>query len=374
MTNIPYFILLACVLVLNISVLYSYFLVCDIKTNETVHNDLAPVILKKAYCVQALTFLTGSAALFYFSDDKIWFRISGIAVFPTLLLLFFLSGYLKGKSKILTALSLITELAGMLLFTFNLSGFSIFSNSSLSVAAVKISAGCIWFVVFQFFRLLSARFDSLIVIQSLHIGFSSLLVLLLLPFTPVPLLQLCGILLPIMLMLAPFYCILQTVLPLTENMRNFFCLLLTGLAFFTIPAGHWGVGVLMSGYILFEIAVVVIHFMLNLIKKKKKPLFFHDNLMEKNASAAHIVVYYNFLASGLLFFAVYINQSLQVIILAVFMYFKMYLNIMSPKTANTGIIDLFKEAKKTAVSSIEQTSQTITDLKQTFSPKQGKDK
>ena len=175
-------------------------------------------------------------------------------------------------------------------------------------------------------------------------------------------------------MLAPFYCILQTVLPLTENMRNFFCLLLTGLAFFTIPAGHWGVGVLMSGYILFEIAVVVIHFMLNLIKKKKKPLFFHDNLMEKNASAAHIVVYYNFLASGLLFFAVYINQSLQVIILAVFMYFKMYLNIMSPKTANTGIIDLFKDAKKTAVSSIEQTSQTITDLKQTFSPKQGKDK
>ena len=71
MTNIPYFILLACVLVLNISVLYSYFLVCDIKTNETVHNGFAPVILKKAYCVQALTFLIGAAALFYFSYPDI---------------------------------------------------------------------------------------------------------------------------------------------------------------------------------------------------------------------------------------------------------------------------------------------------------------
>ena len=373
MTNIPYFVLLACVLVLNISVLYSYFLACDIKTNETVHNDFAPVTLKKAYCVQALTFLIGAAALFYFSADKTWFDASGIMYFPTLLFLFFLTGFFKRKSKIPTVLSVIIELSGIICFTFFLPDFSVLSDR-FQPAAVKVSAGCIWFIVFQFFRLLSVRFDSLIVIQSIHIGFSSLLILLIFPFTPASLLQLCAILFPIMLMLVPFYCIFHAVLPLSENLRNFFCLLLTGLAFFTIPAGKWGMGVLMSGYILFEMAVVIVHFTLNLIKKRKRPLFFHDNLMEKNASAAHIVAYYNFLASGLLFFAVYINQSLQIIILAVFMYFKMYLNIMSPKTANTGIIDLFKEAKKTAVSSIEQTSQTITDLKQTFSPKQGKDK
>jgi len=156
-------------------------------------------------------------------------------------------------------------------------------------------------------------------------------------------------------------------------MRNIFCLLLTGLAFFMIPAGYWGIGILMVGYVLFEIVVGACHFVINLFKKEKTPLFFYDGLLNKASESdiIYVVSYYNFLSVGLMFFLVYLHLQFQLVLFAVFLYSKMYLNIMSPKTAGTGVLDLFREAKKTAVTGIAETSKTLSELKETYQSKKG---
>lgn len=369
MNTFPYFIFLVCLLVLNITVLYGYFLSNDIKMNETVHNGYVPPTLKRAYSIQAFSLLAGSLVLFYFSDDKTWFYESKFLYFSGMLILFYLFGFLERRSKILSFLCFLLEWAGITGFVFLLPEFPLLTRTDLPPEAMRALLGTGWFVLFIFFRILSGRFDGLVELQSLHIGFTSLLILIFLSFNPLSLLQMGFLFFPVMLMLTPFYCVFRYILPLNSGVLNFFCLFLTGFSFFMVPTGNWGVCLLTSGYILFELAVVIFHFLLNRIIKEKKPLLFYENLLQKvslKSEAVRIIIYYNFLAAGLTFFMCYINLQLQVIVLSLFFYFKMYMNILSPKAARTGVIDLFTEAKKTAENGISETSRAVSDLKRTY--------
>ena len=375
MNTVPYFIFLVCLLVLNISVLYIYFLSNDIKMNETVHSDYVPPALKMAYPVQALSLFAGIIVLFYFSDNKTWFFESRFLHFSGLLLLFGLFGFLEKRSKILSFFIFLLEWGAITGFVFLLPEFPLLTQTTLPAEAVRAMIGTGWFVIFKFFQILSGRFDGIVELQSLHIGFTSLLIFLLLPYTPVSLLQTGAMLFPVMLMLTPFYCVFHYLLPLNRCMQNFFCLFLTGLAFFTVPAGHWGTGVLMTGYVIFELAVVILHFLFNRISKIKKPLFFYENLLKKNPlkeETVRVVIYYNFLSAGLTFFMIYINLQFQVVVLAAFFYFRMYMNIFNPKNIKTGVFDLFREAKKTAKDGITESSQALSDLKKSYQSIKGK--
>lgn len=377
MTTFHYFIFLAVLLVLNVAVLYSYFFYRELNVREEIHNGFVLPVLKHAYLIQAATLLIGMTALFYFTPDKIWFYESKFLYFLSLTLLFGAIGLLSEKSKYLVCLF---EISGTVGFMFLLPE-NIFSAFPLSVPIVRVLAGLAWFIVYKLFCVISDQFEEIILIQSLHIGFSALLVLIFLPVLPVPLLQACGILLPIMFMLTPFSCVLQYTMPINGCLRNVYCLLLTGLAFFTLPTENWSAGILMTSYILFELAVIIFHFISNLFSKDKKPLFFFENLMKKvdlKEPLIRVVVYYNFLTDGLLLFLIYLNLQVQIIILVVLLYTKMYMNIMNPKSTNVGIIDLFKEGKKTAITSIKETSQAISELKKVYAkdadPKEEKGK
>ena len=145
------------------------------------------------------------------------------------------------------------------------------------------------------------------------------------------------------------------------------------MAFFTIPSGDWGVGFLMIIYILLELIVSTCSFIKNLIQRKKEPLFFFEKLIRKNVikyNMFRLIIHYNFISSGIILLIIYSGMSSQLSILASILYLKMYLNIMSPETAQTGLIDLFKEAKKTAKTSISETSQAISELKEAYKNKE----
>ncbi len=374
MNTIPYFLFLTGLLVLNITVLYTYFLTRDIKTNETIHNAYVAPSLKQAYPLQAFTLLTGIAFLFCFSADKEWFYTSKTLYFGGLLTLFWLSGFAEGKSKLFSVLCFILEATGITGFIFLLPDFPLLTQTSLPPEAVRILIATGWFFVFKFFCRLAGRFEGLIELQSIHIGISSLLIF---PeSSPVSLFQTGIILLPVSLALIPFRYVFHYALPLSNGIRNFFCLLLTGLAFFTVPADSWETGAMMIGYILFEAVVTAFHFIFNIIRKKKTPLFFYENLLEKGLSKEkiiHIIVRYNLLTAGLIFFMLRIQLQFQIFVLNIFFYLKLYLKIMSPQVAKTGIIDLFKEAKKTAKDGLRETSEMFSDLKKTYSKKEKSD-
>ncbi|MBR1777456.1 MAG: hypothetical protein IJ752_02575 [Alphaproteobacteria bacterium] len=372
MTNIYYFIFLACLLFLNIAVLYSYFLSHEFKENEKIHNEHIVLTLKLAYPIQVFSLIIGAFALFYFSSDKAWFYEIRFLYFLGLALIVGLFGLLPQKTKALTVICCIPELAAIIGFAFLLPENDLWTATSLPPWTIRVLFGTIWFIIYKFFNILSDRFDGIFVIQSIHMGFAALIVFLLLSFAPVSWLHVNGMLLPIMLMLTPFYCIFQYKMPITNSIRNIFCLLLTGLAVLTIPAGQWGLGVLMISYILFELAFVIFHFPFNLFKKEKEPLFFFENLMNKTPfkeNVIRIIMHYNFLTDGLIFILIYLNLQAQVVALTILLYLKMYMNIMSPDTARTGILDLFKEAKKTAQISIKESTQAFSDLKQAYNNK-----
>ncbi|MBO4644870.1 MAG: hypothetical protein J5716_09720 [Alphaproteobacteria bacterium] len=372
MTTGSYFIFLACLLFLNIVALYGYFLSSKASFFETVYEAPTSFSLKQAYLIQALSLLVGFIALFCFSSEKEWFFKSDFLYFLGLTVLFGIIGLIPEKLKALIVLNSLLELAGITGFVFLLPESASFIRTDFPAFVNQLLIGMAWFVIYKFFCILANRFEGIIVIQSLHIGFASLLFYAFLPATLIPLFQVNGLLLPLMLMLAPFYCIFQCELPLNRILRNFFCLLLTGLIFFTIPLGFWGISLLMGSYIFFELIVVIFHFLTNLGQKEKRPLFFFENLKEKSnlkRDVVRVVMHYNFLMDGLVFFIVYLNLQIQFVVLAILLYLKMYMNIMNPISINSGLFELLKGAKKTAQIGISGTSQAVSDLKEIYSKK-----
>lgn len=149
----------------------------------------------------------------------------------------------------------------------------LFSKIDLPEPAVRAGAALIWFGLFKFLLVLN-QFEGLIAAQAFHIGFSSLLLLVLTSFSFVSLLQINGMLCVLIFMLAPFYYILQYDLPLKGASANILSFLVTGLSFLMIMTGNWGVGVLIMAYILFELAILCYRFSKILFSGRKLPFSF----------------------------------------------------------------------------------------------------
>lgn len=373
MSTFHYFIFLTCLTFLNIAVLYTYFALKDAKFNEVVRNEYCTLSLEKAYFIQALFLLAGAFSLFYFSSDKKWFDEVRFLPFLSLLCLVGFLGLFSEKSKISVILSTVLEWGGIIGFVSLLPENPLFKIISLPEPYVQILIGSIWFLIYKFFCFLSNRFKEVILIQSFHIGLSSFFILLLISFDSAALPQIACILLPLTIFLFPLCCIFKYELPLKSGVQNIFCLFITGISFFTIPSGNWGVGFLMIIYVLFEFFVATFSLAKRLIKRNKEPLFFFEKLMNKNISrnnTIYLIMHYNFLSGGIMLLILYSGISYQLSILSAILYLKMYLNILSPETAKSGIIDLFKEAKKTAKTSISETSKAFSDLKKVYGNKE----
>ena len=188
MTLTSYFIFLACLLFFNIAVLYCYFLHYETNLNENIHNEHVTLTLKYAYFIQITSLLIGYVFLFFFSEDKTWFYETNFLYFLGLVILFALFGFLN-KLKGGIVLSSLFELAGIIGFIFLLPEINLPFKTSLPHEAILALTGLGWFVFYKFFCILADRFEEIISLQSLHMGFSVFPILLFLTYSPIPLLQ-----------------------------------------------------------------------------------------------------------------------------------------------------------------------------------------
>lgn len=371
MTLLHYFIFLGCLLAFNVAVLYSYFLRCEMKEFEQIHNRTFTPSLPKAYPILIFSFLAGAAALFYFTPDKTWFFESKFLYFSGLAVIFAVLGFIPTDKKTGKTIKALLELAGIAGFVFiTPDNGGLFSKIDLPPQAVRAGAALIWFVLFKFLLVLN-QFEGLIAAQAFHIGFSSLLLLLLTSFSFISLLQINGMLCVLIFMLTPFYYILQYELPLKKASANILSFFLTGLSFLMIMTGNWGAGILIMAYVLFELIIVIYRFIGNLFSRQKAPLFFFETLQEKGIFSERIlglVIRYNFLMSGFAFFSVYLSIQVQAVLLAVLFYIKLYFNIMD-SGQKASLTDLYKQAKKDIRKGLTGTGRTITELKEKYQAK-----
>ena len=371
MTLLHYFIFLGCLLAFNVAVLYTYFLRCEMREFEQIHNRSFTPALPKAYPILIFSFLAGAAALFYFTPDKTWFFESKFLYFSGLAVVFAVLGFIPADKKTGKIIKALPELAGIAGFVFIMpDNGDLFSKIDLPEPAVRAGAALIWFGLFKFLLALN-QFEGLIAAQAFHIGFSSLLLLVLTSFSFVSLLQINGMLCVLVFMLTPFYYILQYDLPLKGASANILSFLITGLSFLMIMAGNWGAGVLLMAYVLFEMAIFVYRFAGNLFSRKKTPLFFFETLQERGIFSERIiglVIRYNFLMSGLAFFSVYLLIQTQAVVLAALFYIKLYFNVMNVGQ-KASLTDLYKQAKKDARTGLMNTSSMITNLKEKYQAK-----
>lgn len=371
MTLLHYFIFLGCLLAFNVAVLYSYFLRCEMKEFEQIHNRTFTPALPKAYPILIFSFLAGAAALFYFTPDKTWFFESKFLYFSGLAIIFAVLGFIPADKKTGKTVKALLELAGIAGFVFiTPDNGGLFSKIDLPPQAVRAGAALIWFILFKFLLVLN-QFEGLIAAQAFHIGFSSLLLLVLTSFSFISLLQINGMLCVLVFMLTPFYYILQYELPLKKASANILSFFVTGLSFLMIMTGNWGAGILIMAYVLFELIIVIYRFIGNLFSRQKASLFFFETLQERGIFSEKIlglIIRYNFLMSGFAFFSVYLSIQVQAVLLAVLFYIKLYFNIMNPGQ-KASLTDLYKQAKKDIRKGLTGTGRTITELKEKYQAK-----
>ena len=132
---------------------------------------------------------------------------------------------------------------------------------------------------------------------------------------------------------------------------------------------------LLIGYIIFELVVVICYFCSNLLKRQKIPLFFFENLLNRTPyrkNVIHVIAHYNSLIDGVIFLLVVSDMQIQILLLTILLFIKMYMNIMIPDN-KTGIKDLFKGAKETAQTGFTETVQAVSFLKETYAKNKEKE-
>ena len=368
MTLFHYLIFLSCLLAFNVSLLYGYFLYCEMKEFEQIRNSSYTPTLPKAYPIFVFCFLAGAGALFYFTPEKTWFFESKFLYFLGLSVIFAVLELIPGDKKLYQILKLLLELSGILVFIFIVPHSILFSKTDLPEELVRIGLGVIWFLTFKFLLLLN-RFENLVATQTFHIGFSSLIILVLTPFSFISLLEINSLLFFLIFMLTPFYFILQYQLPLKGVCAAVLCFILTGLSTLMALTGNWGIALLMTSYLWFELLVIIYRFFKNLVSRTKMPLFFFETLLESGASGERImklILRYHLLMSGLIFFIAYTEVQIQSVFLAILLYLKLYFNISNPQTTKSSLKEMYKQAKKDAKNEIISTSRTIAELKEKY--------
>ena len=368
MTLSHYFIFLICLCLCNITVLYSYFLYYEAQNYQKVHNTVFVPVLKNAYPIQISSFLIGSVLLFYFTEDKSWYYESKFLYFLGMTTLLIPIGYLPLKGKTRTIVKSVLEFGGITGLTFIFPYSDFLKQIPASPELVRIGIAVIWFTVFKFFCVLN-RFEGMAAIQAFHIGLSSLLVLVFIAFTPTALLQINSQLFLLIFLLTPLIFVLQYSLPLNETWSTVLCFCLTGLSVFMALTGNWSVGILMIMYVLFELVVVCYRFIKNFIFRQHQALFFYQGLLDNGLSKEQIVnaiIRYHFLMSGLILFIIYASSQVQAIVLALFLYLRLYYSAVAPQATKSSLIDLYRQAKKDAKKGILETERTINELKEKY--------
>ncbi len=371
MTLSHYFIFLACLSVFNIAVLYSYFLHYEFKEFDKIHNEFFTPTLKHAYSIFILSFSLGVAALFYFTPDQTWFFESNFLYFCGLLFVFLLFGFIPTNQKNTRLIKGLLEFGSITGFVFFLPDNDLFSKTVVPVEAIRVLAAIVWFIIFKFTLVLN-QFEGVIPAQTFHIGFSSLLILVIFSTTALSLFQINASLSVLIFMLSPFYYVLQYQLPLTGSCLNFICLLITGVSFFTVLAGYWGIGVLMLMYVLFEMTVFVYRRIKNFVLRKKEPLFFFETLSDRGVPeerAIGLIIRYHLLISALMLFIAYSLIQVQAVILSALLYLKLYFRISDPSGSQASLKDLYHRAKKDARRSITNTNHIFSVFKEKYSVK-----
>ncbi len=371
MTLLHYFIFLGCLLTANIAVLYIYFLRREMQNFEQIHNRIMTPALPKAYPILIFSFFAGAAALFYFTTDKTWFFEFKFLYFLGFALIFTALGFISTKKIFGKIIKASLELAGITGFVFIVRNNDLFPQNDLPLWVVCGGIALIWFGLFKFLSALN-RFEGLIAAQSFHFGSSSLFILILLSFPFVSLLQVNGMLCVLIFMLTPFYYILQYDMPLKGASLNALSFILTGMLFFMVVTGNWGVGFLMMAYVLFELTVVSCRFIKNLILRQKAPLFFFEVLLEKgipNEQIIGLIIRYHFMVFCLIFFSVYLSIQSQPLLLGVLLYLKLYFNIMDPRSTKASLTDLYQQAKKDTKKGLTNTRNTIAEFKEKYQTK-----
>ena len=110
----------------------------------------------------------------------------------------------------------------------------------------------------------------------------------------------------------------------------------------------------------------------NLIFRTKMPLFFYETLLEDgvpNKRIIRLIVKYNLLNTGLIFFIVYTKAQLQPVALSVLLYVRMYFYVSDPGVAKASFKELYRQVKKDAKKGLTSTSFTISELKEKYRAK-----
>lgn len=371
MANTPYVIFLACLLLIDGVILYSYFMYCEQKNYRNIKNEFIVVTLKQAGIIQAAAFVISFAFLYFFTPDKTWFNDSGFLYFVGLLCCFGLLGLLPGKNKFCRILRSLIELAGIAALVWLMPETEFLSKSPLRPEAFKIIAALVWFIVFKLACSLD-KLEGLVYEQSFYLGFCCAILIIFFQRPLLSLLQTGALFCPLIFLLAPFYYIFNYRLPMGNAARNMMCLAVTGLAFFLAANGQWGIAILMLSYTFFEGVIIILRSLKNLVLRRKEPLFFFETLQARGLSGRIIVNFIlrrNILMSALIIFSVYASIQMQTVILAALLYLKFYLNIINPSSSKSSLIDLYRQAKTDARKSLDETKKDFSQLKELYKNK-----
>ncbi len=364
-----YFIFLACVLIVDIAVLYGCFFVRETRDFDNIRNETFSLSMPEAYPIQAACLLAASAALFFFIPDKAWMwenrmpQLGGLCVFCAL------TGCLPVKRRAAGFLVGLLELAAVGAFVFFLPDNGLWEKTPYPPQIVRAAAALVWFGVFKFMTSLR-RSEGIVAIQSFFTGFAALAMLVLVPFA-VPLLQTGGVLLILIFLTVPLYYVLDCDLSMNRACAGVFCMFSTGFAVLTALNGKWSVSCLLLSYVLFELVCVCYRFLKNTLLRRAEPLMFADALQDRGASAEHVhllIIRYHLFMFALILFVIFTDIQLQAVILAVLLYWKLYFNIMTP-ASKTSFVELYRQVKRDSKNGLAQTAQVIDQLKEKYQKK-----
>lgn len=365
-----YFIFLACVLVVDIAVLYGCYFFRETRDFDNIRNEEFSLFMPEAYPIQAACLLAASAVLFFFMPDKAWMwdnrmpQLGGLCVFCAL------TGCLPAKKRVVGFLTGLLELAAVSALVFRLpDNNGLLEKTPYPPQAVRAAVALVWFGVFKFMTSLR-RSEGIVAIQSFFTGFAALAMLVLAPFA-VPLLQTGGILLVLIFLTVPLYYALGCDLLMNKASAGVFCMFATGFAVLTALNGKWGVSCLLLSYVLFELVCICYRFVKNTLLRRSEPLMFADALEDRGVSAEHVhllIIRYHLFMFALILFIVFTDIQLQAVILAVLLYWKLYFNIMTP-ASKTSFVNLYRQVKRDSKNGLAQTAQAIDRLKEKYQKK-----
>lgn len=372
-----YFIFLACLVLVDIALLYGYFLYTEHGSYQKISNDVITPVLPKAGLIQSFVFIVSAVVFYFFVNDKAWFHESKLFDFMLFMTGFWLIGFIPAKNIVVKVIINLIQLAAFVFFMLRVPDNELLNKINLPPEAAKVLSALVWFFVFKLSCLLN-KWEGIIYEQAFYIGLTFVIA----PFTNVPvmlvpLLQFGGILFPIILMLAPFFYVLNYKLPLPPAARDLFCFVITGLSGLMILTGNWGSAVLLLSYILFEGVVILYRGIKRILLRSNQPLSFYETLQSygiPDKTIVNFILRRNILFGALVLFSIDKNIQAQVALISVLLYLKFYFNVMNPRSSKSSLFALGRQLKADAKNTIKETEKSISQIKEMYAAKKEEEK